>query len=97
MATTQMSIRYQLANHPQGREGTEHVPRWLAILRRLGRAISRSSRRPNPAVPPKPALDPDRPRTRDGSVDVVHEASADSFPASDSPGWTQRSETRVPA
>jgi hypothetical protein len=100
MATTNPLVEYEFGrahNHREHREHTRRVARWLAVFGRLGRAISRRSRRLTPRVPPKPAVDPDRPRIRDGSVDVVQEASVDSFPASDPPGWTQRNETRVPA
>jgi hypothetical protein len=35
--------------------------------------------------------------TSEGDIDLVQEASEDSFPASDPPSWTARSETRIPA
>jgi alkanesulfonate monooxygenase SsuD/methylene tetrahydromethanopterin reductase-like flavin-dependent oxidoreductase (luciferase family) len=99
MATTHVSVRHHFGRVntlPEERERAERVPGWLSIFRRLWRAISGGSAQ-TPRVPPKPPVDPERPRIRDGSVDVVQEASVDSFPASDPPGWTQRNETRVPA
>jgi hypothetical protein len=53
----------------------------------LGALLLRKARRP---------ADPGRAYSQDGSIDVVQEASEESFPASDPPGWIMRNETRVP-
>src|SRR5262249_13930281 len=47
-------------------------------------------------LPPKPAVDGQRAVCCDGCIDLVHEASEDSFPASDRPACTARSEPRIP-
>jgi hypothetical protein len=71
----------------------------IVLLSRL--ALKRLAARARPvdpliAIVPLEEREPHRSYCESGCIDLVQEASEDSFPASDPPSWTARSETRVP-
>jgi len=109
MTANHRSVSYRYADADTDRwrpEQSRHRPKWFAIFGLLGawfiylRSMSRHTAgdRPKAKAVKGPAHDPDRIYCEDGwTIDVVQEASEQSFPASDPQSWTQRNETSVPA
>lgn len=98
VTANQYSLSYHLgnANAYRSRRDRLHGPRWFAFFGLVGAGLLylRSRVAGHQADAER---DPDRVYDRDGQIDLVQEASEQSFPCSDPPAWTARSETRVPA